>query len=244
MTWPKHMPINLENEMSEEEKCITNTTSKGFLNRSESINEIATALAKAQAVMRGATKDSTNPYFSSKYADLASVWEACREALTQNEISVIQPTMPSEKDEILLETILMHSSGQWVSSITQIPVAKADAQGFGSALTYARRYGLSSMAGIAPEDDDGNAAAAAKPHPKAASKPINPTTDLWEELTDKQRQRLTDLSLAVTDYLDMGDIDAALAELSAAELPQEEKAAIWTRFNSKQREMMAPRKSR
>ena len=230
--------------MSEEQTCITNTIKRGWMTgKSESINEIAKALALVQGMIKGAKKDTDNPYFKSKYADLASVWEAIREALAKNEISVIQPTLPSEKEEILLETVLMHSSGQWVSSITQIPVTKVDAQGYGSALTYARRYGLSAMVGVAPEDDDGNAAANARPAARGKGA-INPTTGLWEALTEKQRHRLSDLALAVSDFLEMGDIDAAKNALTEAELPNEEKAAIWTKFNSKQREMLAPRASR
>lgn len=80
--------------------------------------------------------------------------------------------------------------------------------------------------------------------PKQGKGAINPTTGLWEVLTEKQRHRLSDLALAVSDYLAMGDVEAALAELAGAELPNEEKAAIWTRFDSKQREMLAPRASR
>lgn len=134
---------------------------------SESTKEINAALAKAQAKMAGAKKDATNPHFKSRYADLASVWDACREALTANGIAVVQMTAPSEKDEIIVETRLAHSSGEWYEGTLSLPVSKADAQGYGSALTYARRYGLAAAAGVAPEDDDGNAAAMAKPETKS-----------------------------------------------------------------------------
>jgi len=185
--------------------------------------------------MKGAIKDTANPYFKSKYADLASVWEACREPLSKNNIAVIQPLHQSEKEEILLETVLMHSSGQWVSSMIQIPVTKADAQGYGSALTYARRYGLSAMVGVAPEDDDGNAAAAAKSHPLKASGPITPTTGAWDSMSNEQRYRLLDISIVVIEYLDQGDIDSAKKAIDDAALSQEEKVALWTKFDSKQR---------
>src|SRR5690348_4957445 len=110
---------------------------------SDSIKEISTALAKAQAVMAGAKKDATNPHYKSKYADLASVWEACRKPLADNGIAVVQMTDVSERDEIIVETRLTHTSGEWIEGRLALPVSKADAQGFGSALTYARRYGLS-----------------------------------------------------------------------------------------------------
>ena len=134
------------------------------MNRSENLNELATALSKAQGVIQGAKKDSANPFFKSKYADLASVVEAIRIPFAENGLSYIQSIEPSERNEVRVETTLLHASGQWFScGVLAVPVAKADAQGFGSALTYARRYSLSAAAGIAPEDDDGNAASKAMP---------------------------------------------------------------------------------
>lgn len=134
------------------------------MNKSESIAGLAAALAKAQGQMKGAIKDSANPFFKSKYADLASVVEAIRAAFSANGLSYIQTVEPSEKDEVRVETTLLHSSGEWIScGVLSLPVSKVDAQGYGSALTYARRYSLSAAVGVAPEDDDGNAASAAKP---------------------------------------------------------------------------------
>ena len=134
------------------------------MNKSENINELAAALSKAQGAIRGALKDSDNPFFKSKYADLASVVDAIREAFSSNGIAYVQTVEPSDKNEVRVETILMHSSGQWIScGVLSLPVSKADAQGFGSAITYARRYSLSAAAGVAPEDDDGNAASKAAP---------------------------------------------------------------------------------
>ena len=134
------------------------------MNKSESVAGLAAALAKAQGQMKGAVKDSANPFFKSKYADLASVVEAIRAAFSANGLSYIQTVEPSEKDEVRVETTLLHSSGEWIScGVLSLPVSKVDAQGYGSALTYARRYSLSAAVGVAPEDDDGNAASAAKP---------------------------------------------------------------------------------
>ncbi|CAB4183855.1 Essential recombination function protein [uncultured Caudovirales phage] len=136
------------------------------MNKSESIAGLAAALAKAQGQMKGALKDSANPFFKSRYADLASVVEAIRAAFSANGLSYIQTVEPSDKDEVRVETTLLHSSGEWIScGILSLPVSKVDAQGYGSALTYARRYSLSAAVGVAPEDDDGNAASLAKPKP-------------------------------------------------------------------------------
>ena len=134
------------------------------MNKSESIKELATALAKAQGQIKGAVKDSANPFFKSKYADLASVVEAIRSAFATNGLSYIQSVEPSDKDEVRVETTILHSSGEWIGcGVLALPVSKVDAQGYGSALTYARRYSLSAATGVAPEDDDGNAATVAKP---------------------------------------------------------------------------------
>ena len=143
------------------------------MNKSESIAALAAALATAQGAMKGAVKDSANPFFKSKYADLASVVEAIRSAFSANGLSYIQTVQPSDRDEVRVETMILHSSGEWIScGVLALPVSKVDAQGYGSALTYARRYSLSAAVGVAPEDDDGNAATAAKPNATDWSKPI------------------------------------------------------------------------
>lgn len=128
------------------------------MNKSEQIADLALSLSRAQGAIKGALKDSLNPHFKAKYADLASTWDACREQLAKNELSVVQMPDVSETGGIAVETILMHSSGQWISSRFVMPLAKPDAHGVGSAITYARRYALAAMVGIAPEDDDGNKA--------------------------------------------------------------------------------------
>lgn len=124
---------------------------------------IATALAKAQTEMGKALKQSNNPHFKSKYADLGNVMDACLPALNAAGIAVIQPTGEDERGRYV-ETILIHGeSGESLACRVPLIVAKDDMQGYGSAVTYGRRYGLMAMAGIAPEDDDGNAAAKAAP---------------------------------------------------------------------------------
>ena len=141
--------------------------------RSDSIKEIGTALAKAQGVLTGAVKDSINPHFRNKYADLASCWDACRKALTSNGIAVVQ--MPERDDRgYYVETLLTHSSGEWIASKCYISLTKDDAQGLGSAITYARRYGLSAMVGICPEDDDGEGATRSTTAAAKAPAPVIP----------------------------------------------------------------------
>lgn len=128
---------------------------------SENIADLAGALAKAQAAVEGASKAKVNPAFKSKYADLASVWEACRDALTTNGLSVVQAPGAMTDNRMTLTTVLLHSSGQWMRETLSIPLTKVDAQGYGSATTYARRYALAAFVGVSPEDDDGNAASVA-----------------------------------------------------------------------------------
>jgi hypothetical protein len=127
------------------------------MTRSDTIQELAAALAKAQGEMGTAKKGNENPHFRSKYADLASVWDACRAALTKHNLSVIQsPRM--DGNAVQVQTMLLHASGQWVADTLTVPVGKQDAQGVGSAITYARRYALAAFVSVAPDDDDGGAA--------------------------------------------------------------------------------------
>jgi len=132
-------------------------------NQSEQINELASALAKAQSEIQPALKDSINPFFKSKYADLSSVWNACKAALTKNGLAVIQ-TMDNLNGQLVLLTTLAHSSGQWMRSILPIVSARQDAQSIGSAITYMRRYSLAAIVGVTTDDDDdGNSATYTSP---------------------------------------------------------------------------------
>jgi hypothetical protein len=126
---------------------------------SPTIAALAAALVKAQSAMGGAKKDSTNPHFKTAYADLASIWDACRAPLANAGLSIVQ-LVSSDATHAIVETILAHSSGEWVSSLLAVPLTKADAQGLGSAITYGRRYALAAIVGVCPADDDGEAAVA------------------------------------------------------------------------------------
>ncbi len=130
-----------------------------MIDKSETIKELADALVKAQAAILPAIKDKTNPAFRSRYADLTAVWDACRAALTSNGLSIVQMPIDAEAGRVALTTMLLHTSGEYISSTVSTALVKTDPQGVGSALTYLRRYSLSAMVGVvADEDDDGNAA--------------------------------------------------------------------------------------
>jgi hypothetical protein len=137
---------------------------------SEQINELATALAAAQAEMKNATLNKVNPHFKSKYADLAMIRDTVTPALAKNGIAVVQGT-DTEENTIVVFTRLIHKSGQWIESRFPIPYDKP--QAMGSGITYGRRYTLAAVTNIAAEeDDDGNAANEKTVEPKYARSPI------------------------------------------------------------------------
>jgi hypothetical protein len=127
--------------------------------KSDKIDLIIPALLKAQGELEHAKKDSSNPHFKSKYADLATVLDTCKPVLQANDLLVTHQRESTEAGEFLITT-LWHKSGQFLNSRSKLMPTKADPQGFGSALTYARRYDLSALIGLASDDDDGNAASA------------------------------------------------------------------------------------
>lgn len=136
------------------------------------MKNIATALVKAQKAFGPALKSSTNPHFKSKYADLSACVEAVIEGLNEAGIAMIQRTS-EDMNGVTVETVFIHESGEMLEcGKLHVPASKQDPQGYGSALTYARRYSLMAACGIAPEDDDGNA---------ATRKPI-PTPDITDHL--------------------------------------------------------------
>ena len=140
-----------------------------MINQSESIANLTLALSIVQGKMSHAVKDSANPFFKSKYADLESVWDACRSLLAVNGLAVMQfPGLYTDHDKSMsLTTVISHKSGEYLSQEMSVPVTKADAQGAGSALTYMRRYALAAVVGVVQADDDGNAASSPKPVVKA-----------------------------------------------------------------------------
>lgn len=135
---------------------------KSWPGKEEPVKSIASALVKAQREFGPALKTNTNPHFRSKYADLSACVEAVIDALNNNGIALIQKTHKDDSG-VTVETVFVHESGEMLDcGVLHVPASKNDPQGFGSALTYARRYSLMAACGIAPEDDDGNAASKAK----------------------------------------------------------------------------------
>jgi hypothetical protein len=187
------------------------------MEKSESIAALAAALSAAQAEMGGAKKDAMNPYFKAKYADLASVWDACRFALTKNGLSVIQLVgsgLGSGQGTAKVTTVLAHSSGEFISSELELTPKSADPQGMGSAITYARRYALAAIAGIAPEDDDGNAAThGAQEPPKAKAEDAAPPIAF-----DMLKQSILNADTAKKLFAVGNSIDGNKEKLSSDEL--------------------------
>lgn len=187
---------------------------------SESIKEISAALPKSQAEIKGAIKDATNPHFKSRYADLSSVIDACKAALNKHGISFLQAVRASDAG-VVVETILLHSSGEWIGDELTLPVSKNDAQGVGSAITYGRRYGLQSLVGIPAEDDDGNAAVKARPNTATQV-----AVDAFEMLEPDEQKFLQGHATAIIDlYENQGDM---AMYIDRQKFDTEEKLALWS----------------
>lgn len=164
---------------------------------SDKIDQLATALAAAQGEITGALKGTANDFFKSKYADLAACWDACREHLSSNGLSVIQTTEPAENG-ITVVTTLAHKSGQWMRGRLTMTPDKAGPQALGSCITYARRYALAAIVGLAQVDDDAESATFRMPKNvegkivKAMDKAISAEDwpgayEVWSELSEDEK---------------------------------------------------------
>lgn len=155
------------------------------MEHSETINQIAAAVIAAQGEMGSAKKTADNPFFKSKYADLAGVVETARPVLTRHGLGVVQ-SADCDGELAVVETLLVHTSGEWFKSRTVLKPTKADPQGMGSAVTYARRYAYMAIIGMAAEDDDGNAASQpVNRQAPAVSRPHNRTNEVQMEAKRK-----------------------------------------------------------
>lgn len=152
---------------------------------SESIKDIAAALASAQAQMSNPKFDCNNPFYKSKYASLAAIRDAVIPALSKHGIAVVQ-CLNSEEEKVSCTTMLCHTSGEWISGTFTIPVTKTDAQGYGAASTYARRYLLQAMAGIVGDEDDDANAAIEPPAPKVSKPTVKKPKEATEEQSPKE----------------------------------------------------------
>tara|TARA_R110000782_G_scaffold133840_2_gene226224 strand:- start:237 stop:830 length:594 start_codon:yes stop_codon:yes gene_type:complete len=182
--------------------------------KNKNINE---AFCKAQALIGGARKSSTNPHFKSKYADLKECFNACSDILNEHGIHISQPTM-QEGDLFVIRTILTHTSGETMQDFG-VPIvgwqgAKNPAQAFGSGQTYARRYGLCGMVGIAPEDDDGQSLTQDAPkHAKIDAKQAVQLNDLATELGADKSKFCAYLGVKSFEEINASQFEIALAAL-------------------------------
>lgn len=151
--------INARQQVTEHLNKQTKETGNPY--RSEELKDLFTALAKAQAEMETADLSSENPFFKTRYADLAAIVKASRPALTKHGLSIIQQIITHDDGQTMLHTMLCHNSGQWVESKVRIVPPKNDVQSIGSYITYLRRYSIAAICGIVSSDDDDGEAAVA-----------------------------------------------------------------------------------
>jgi hypothetical protein len=195
----------------------------------------AAAFVRAQAGFGAALKTSTNPHFRSRYADLSACVEAVIDSLHKNGFALMQKTHECETG-VAIETILMHESGEQISGgILRVPASKQDPQGYGSALTYARRYSLMAVCGIAPEDDDGNAASKPKPAEKKPMQiPANVAgQDYLDKCDEQERALILDFAMEIKAADDQGAFDAYIKAKQT--LDAEQQAALWSKVSSQKR---------
>ena len=198
-------------EKVEEVEKVKETTEH---NTSEEIGELVKALAKVQGSIKPAKRESTNPFFKAKYADLTSVWNSCRKELSQNNLVVVQ-TMKSSNERVVVLTTLAHESGQWIQGELSLRPVKTDPQGYGSALTYARRYSLAAMVGIATgEDDDAEDATRGKRKEKVK------TTYVGNRVKEKQEKN------EIEKVEKLGETEVKDEQVLSEEDAQKEQAKI------------------
>ncbi len=179
----------------------------GYIRYSAQRNELFAALAKAQAKFEMAEKAGANPHFKSRYATLASVVEAAREPLAEHGLCVMQLPGNAGIGNIAVTTILGHASGQWLESVLYVAPVKFDAQSAGSVITYLRRYALMSVLGIAPEDDDGEAAVA---RPEGRSAPAR------DDKTEAARNLYRTLQTRIDEAKTLDELERAIPDPSRA----------------------------
>jgi len=204
--------------------------------RSKQINELASALAKAQMGMRVASESSENPYFKSKYADLATVVKASRQYLTANGLAVVQQVVVHDDGQNILHTILLHSSGQWIESTVRIIPAKNDIQTLGSCITYLRRYSYAALVGVtaAKEDDDGELAMSPVRSSDEKGTGLNTKYDSRQESPEAiSKDQLAELEYELAEYPDIAEqVLEGLRLQSLADMPKSKYRASVERVRS------------
>ena len=195
------------------------------------MNNIAKAFVAAKREFAPALKTSTNPHFKSRYVDLAACLEAVNEALLNNGIALLQETS-EDATGVTVETVFMHESGETIrGGKLHVPASKQDPQGYGSALTYARRYSVMAACGIAGEDDDGNAASRKPAQPKATPI-ITPNGGARENVSAEELLDLEELAYETTELCKVNPKEAYKLVASKC-LDEPQHRAFWTYLDSK-----------
>lgn len=196
---------------------------------SMTMGALAKALAVTQGKIHGAAKTAQNPHLKNKYATLADIWDACRAQLSESGLAVVQTFEPHGKDGVLVLTTLVHESGEWIRSRLFLPVTKADAQGFGSAITYARRYALAAIVGVTPDDDDGEAAVA-RPGTATTTR-VQDAGTVDRAATEAREKDLTALLDAAKSTTELVEVSGKVAAaVKAGELSQAAVKRLRERF--------------
>lgn len=204
-----------------------------MIDYSNATPDLFAALALAQGEVENASKSSSNPHFRSKYADLAEVLNTVRPVFAKNGLSIAQSTA-FDGSLVSVSTLIAHKSGGLIVSEASCVPGKTDAQGIGAATTYLRRYSLAAMAGIAQEDDDGNTAAHnGKPQPVKAEG--QPTSGVWEAQDAETQAGLLRCAATIGEFIEAGDTAGAWEFIERQAFNTDEKAALWTRLDSKTR---------
>lgn len=194
------------------------------------MKSLSAALVKASAEIGGAVKDKTNPHFRSKYADLSAVIEAIKPALSKNGLTFIQQFKEASSG-VSVETVIVHESGEVMSTgALFVPATKQDAQGYGSAITYARRYSLQTAFGVPAEDDDGNAASKQSSTTQQKLSPVAATMSSEGISVSSEQAQAVD---QIRNFIQLGD-DARVVQIWN-ENGNDGKVAIWSLLDSKER---------
>ena len=216
-----------------DQSAIINTTTVE-LDHSHVNADWFAALAEAQSRTGNAKKDSVNPHFKSKYADLAEVLDTIKAEFPAFGLSISQwNSFDGSRSHVY--TMLGHKSGGYVIGKSSCIPAKTDAQGVGATWTYLRRYSAAAMAGIAQEDDDGQSAAHSRKPAAISTIDAKPTAGVWEAQTEESQAYLLKLAVQVKALLVSDGAASAADHLQAQGLDADERVAIWTRFESSER---------
>jgi hypothetical protein len=202
------------------------------LEKSTEGNELYSALAKAQGEIKLAQRDSENPYFKSKYANLGSVIEASRPALAKNGLCVFHRQVLTEEGQSILICVLAHSSGQYVESRFRVVPAKNDIQSLGSYMTYLRRYSYVAICGLADTDDDGEAAVAETRETFAKGTALNTKYNAKDQSMDTlSKDQIDEMEYELAEYPDLAEqILDGLRIQSIADIPKSKYRAALTRI--------------